>query len=374
MSLLSPHPQQEGRSDIPLAAGLSLLAVAGFLCLLVPVLFFEEWCSRMSPARCSISGCHVMEGGRFAAVTYWTAPRRSSDAPDYFMATLDLQGSDLQSCEEQRCPQICLAATAFPGRQLLAIDGGGKVTRRRLIQRQRGSVLPALFGPGVPTRLQSVDDRLVVAQTGSELLVCDLEREKTLWSLTNVEVACFVPVSSRRSLCISLEDERLLELDARTGREVRTPTRLPSAACGLAISGDGRRLAIRLQAAGVRILGLPTETGPWTDLNPDRPGFESAGQLLALSPSGEVLVTSPDRNPARLTIWSVSTGRRLQHLECADKAFQGIVFANEHTLISWNVGGTLHRWDFRRGTSDVWTPPQPCGSSGTWRLPLARAI
>jgi hypothetical protein len=362
------------RNDILFALGLSVATVACFFSVLAPVFFFREWHNATSSPLYSISGCHVTDGGRFAAVTYRSASPYSKESPQYFAASVDLLSQEMATREKHRCPPLWLAATAFPGRQLLAIDVEGKVTRRRFFHRNRCGALPALFGRSVPDKLQSIDDRLVVAQADSQLIVCDLEREKLVWRFTENEVTCFTAVPSRKSICILLRNGRLLEVDARTGRPLRDGTQLPNAVSDIAISQDGRKLALAFGVEGLRMYGLPTETGLWTDLHPNRAAIPSYGRLFSLSPQGDLLVTTPVAHSSKLAIWSVATGRPVEEVELTDRPIQGVLFANEYTLIWWGARGVLCRWDFRRGKADVWTPESKSGVLGEWWLPFTESI
>lgn len=366
--------RNETGRDILLAVGLSLLAVACFLCVLTPLFLFDELIGDGVAPDCNISGCHLIEDGRLAAVTYWTPSRRASRAPRHHVTTVDLQADELHGQDHRLCPHIWAAATAFPGRQMLAIDLKGNVTRIPLKRHKPGNTYPAVFGRSAPARLQSIDDRLFAAQAGTQILVCDLEREKLLWRYSDLTVTCFVAVPARKSVIVLFEGGQLMELDGRTGRPVRAATQLSSTGYTAAISRDGRRLAVLLGWEGARVLELPTETGPWTDLNPDKPGITGFGNSLALSPSGDVLVTSPERNAGTLAVWSVSTRRCIHRLEMNGQPFQGAAFANEHTLISWAHGGTLNRWDFRRGRVDAWTPELPVEPANTWWSLFAQVL
>jgi hypothetical protein len=188
------------------------------------------------------------------------------------------------------------------------------------------------------------------------------------------QVTCFAAVPSRKSICILLHDGRLLEVEARTGRPVRDSMQLPTAASNVAMSQDGRRLALAFGAEGVRMYGLPTETGAWTDLHPNRPAILCYGNLFAISPRGEMLVTAPERHSSKLAIWSITTGRRVEEVDAADCPIQGAVFANEHTLVSWGSRGMLCRWDLRRGTADVWAPASEPGLLSEWWFPFTESI
>lgn len=355
------------RIELAQAALCTLLAMTGFLLLMGPVLLFQELVAITAKKPCSISACHLLDGGRFAAVCYWTPATRLNEPPQRYVATLDLREPWLRLHSEQPSPQGWVTATEIPERQMVVVNFIGNLTHVPLGRRRAGHCIPTLF-KGLPLNdLRTIDNRFVAALIGSKLSVWDLEERQVHWERTDDNIRCMVVAPTRGCLIACTQDGRVLEFDSRTGAVTREPTRLPFSAQSAAISRDGRRLAVMLSPDGVRILDLASETGVWTDRAPNEPPIPGAGATLGLSPDGELLVMTFNRVANELGVWQISTGQCIQTLQGDGRHFQGAAFGNDRTLLAWSNGGSLHRWDFKRGTRESWTPQDPCAMR--WEFP-----
>jgi WD40 repeat protein len=348
--------QKTSGREMALSAGLSLITICCYLVVLTPVLFFEELRAYCADRPYSISACHIVDGGRIAVLCFWSPAATAEKAPRRYVATIDLESDALRVHSVQPSKDKWLTASEIPGRQMVAVNFSGELTHIPLGPRKAGKALMTLFDGLRLNQLQSVNHQFVAALIAFELSVWDLERQKRVWSLTGEDVNALVAVPSRESVVALLSDGRIMEFAARTGELVRDTTHLPSPGGAVSISRDGRQLAVVTRTPGVRILSLPTERGPWTDVLPEAPGIPAGSMNISLSPDGEYLVTSPQQVSSRLTLWRVSTRQCFQTLESDARIIQGVAFSSESELLAWSYGGHLYRWDLRRGTEEVWTP------------------
>ncbi|MGL4554875.1 MAG: FecR domain-containing protein [Gemmataceae bacterium] len=140
-------------------------------------------------------------------------------------------------------------------------------------------------------------------------------------------------------------------LASAPARQIDEPT---GPVMGLAVSPDGRTLAIPCWAGGVRLIDLHA---------PDRDrllaGGDARPNAVAFSPDGQTLAVGYDpvkRTPTPLTVWDVRTGRTVHALRPVARKVHALAFApdgrtlafvsnagNQRGVNVWDLGDTRER-------------------------------
>ena len=199
------------------------------------------------------------------------------------------------------------------------------------------------------------DGRVATAGADQMVRLWNPATRETIWgsSLAPLAPAWWLACSpdGRRIYALSHQDT-LTALDAATGARLNLISGLENVLDGLAVSPDGRLLAI-CQKVKLSVRRADDLREMWhVDTRPDR--------CAAFSPDGQWIATG-DTDGA-VSLWEVaSSGRVRQTLRGHAAAVMGVSFHPDGSrLVSCGVDGQVKVWDWRAGV-ELLTLPVPGG-------------
>jgi Tol biopolymer transport system component len=170
------------------------------------------------------------------------------------------------------------------------------------------------------------------AEKAAALQMTDAATGKSVWkaqvgrgTLTSVAVS---PDGKR--LAVGSDDNSVCALDAPTGRVLMMAQGHRGAVTAVAVSPDGKQLATGSADNSVQVWDMPTGRALMR-----LQGHNKGVECVAFSPDGKTLASGGQDKVVRL--WDVSTGKELRQLEAPD-AVRGAAFSPDGKLVAVAAG------------------------------------
>jgi WD40 repeat protein len=197
----------------------------------------------------------------------------------------------------------------------------------------------------------SSDGRLLITAGDQLISAWDLTTHKQLWQRQDCQATCIAlqPISAS-VLCGTFGGD-LLELDAATGRTLRTVAKHHGVVRDVAICPTGKQIATIGYDHRLQVADWDNGVTHWSAERNDL-------GVICFSQAGDMLVSAGSADSSwQLFLWDARTGKRLGKLRGHTKAIFGAMFGRDGALYSWSADGTIRAWDPRGMVSTgVFTP------------------
>lgn len=203
---------------------------------------------------------------------------------------------------------------------------------------------------GVIALASSPDGQYLVSQSPFHIYGWDLTTRRLTWRLDNAAPYCFAIRPDSTAAIVGTRDGEIVEIDLSSGRTLRTLAHCYGPAFAIAITPDGKQLAILQSSGGLLLVDSHSGALGW---GRETPRFcqTAAGRFIAFSPCGKLLVTAGQLRGDMLTVWDVATGEPVRDLLGHERVVLGARFAADGSLHSWGADGTIRSWDLRTGAA-----------------------
>jgi WD40 repeat protein len=273
-------------------------------------------------------------------------------------ALLPMSNEPLARFEDPSGPVVALAV--LPGDQMAVGCWNGAIRLWDVPNRRDRGVLE-IARKRVATMAVSLDGRLLAVGYEANKHRDHLDPSVVLWDLASRQVLHLLP-GTRRPLAMQFlhEDKKSFETlafvaekpmrgvsvwdlprgqtNARTPSKERFVLHQDERVQTLAITPDGRSVAVGLQDGRIRISDLNTGRLITTLL-----GHQREVQSLAFSPDGSLLASGSRDGSVRL--WSIAEGEEIGELRDKFSEVRCLTFAPDGRTLASGHGGFAHLWD-----------------------------
>jgi hypothetical protein len=314
------------------ALGLSAAALVGSTAMQAGILFRREISHVLAPQPMAILHFAPLDGGDTSLVLYSTFQVPPGPLTCYTVAGYDNFQADPPIFQAIPAPRSswCTAAASPSGHCFLGTIDGDLYWTSAAVAGQPLTHLGQM--PGRYKRVEelscSADGSIVVA-IGEQASAWNRVTSQMLWHRDDIPLRCCVFVPGAQRLIGGLQTGEVIELDALTGRTLRSISHCSHRVHWLTISSNGARLAASNACYGLSVVDLETDALLWSQ------EFASYSTCSAFTPDGRYLLISNIEPRIDVGIVDVASGAIIARLAGREKLILGIAIANEPTAYLW---------------------------------------
>jgi WD40 repeat protein len=201
---------------------------------------------------------------------------------------------------------------------------------------------PVLFarheGRDLQAVLCSADGRCLLSLGCDRMFCWDVASRQLLWNRHDLAFSAAAFDPKARWIVVAASDGSVYDLDASTGDTIRLVASMGVGAAKIALSRDGRRLAVATFGRSLSVWDRHTGTQLWSCVHPQ--------SQLCFSPDGRLLCSyAYDGRRCALALRDPSTGRLVTMLPGHTERIFGTTFFPDGTLCSWGGDGMIRLWN-----------------------------